>query len=589
MKLLLVHGVGNAERDPDWDRPWREIITRGLQEHKPGMEPTYARFDYDDLFDRWPDPITYMWAVARLLSAPVADWIFGRRGFFDKIGAAIDVTDRWHAGMVARWVVEEHTRNELEKRFSAVLERERPDVIFAHSLGSLIAYDYFDSRADIADPPARGRILVTFGSQIGNIFVRSERFGGRIRGIGAKYWFHLFNPQDKVFTAQIKEPIVNFEQLMAESPAGHDALTDNVAKPGYLQHPVMRDHIYSVLATTPGVRALENRQRAMAKIRKRPERRALLVGINQYPNPANNLEGCVNDIYKISALLQDAGVAAENIRVLFDERATRQAIIDRLEWLLDGSGDGQERIFYYSGHGAQLPAYNSEEIVDHVDECLVCHDFDWVKESAVTDDDFCQFYSALSYETRFYAFFDCCHSGGMARDGGRRIRAINPPDDVRHRLLEWNREEHAWQERKLPSLNPDFGPVEAQKRFMGSNKATVKLGRNMPLLRDQTEKCYDKRKRSPRVTGPYMPVIFEACSENNFAYEYRDGATSYGAFTFLLERTLRADLFGKRELTFDGVEKKVRASLVNLGFDQICTVEGPAAARSRKIFVSKPS
>jgi hypothetical protein len=124
---------------------------------------------------------------------------------------------------------------------------------------------------------------------------------------------------------------------------------------------------------------------------------------------------------------------------------------------------------------------------------------------------------------------------------------------------------------------------------MGSNKATVKLGRNMPLLRDQTEKCYDKRKRSPRVTGPFMPVIFEACSEDNFAYEYRDGATSYGAFTFLLERTLRADLFGKRELTFDAVEKKVRASLVNLGFDQVCNVEGPAAARGRKIFVSKPS
>jgi hypothetical protein len=35
-----------------------------------------------------------------------------------------------------------------------------------------------------------------------------------------------------------------------------------------------------------------------------------------------------------------------------------------------------------------------------------------------------------------------------------------------------------------------------------------------------------------RRVGPYLPLIIEACQEKEFSYEYRDGATSYGAFTY---------------------------------------------------------
>ena len=34
--------------------------------------------------------------------------------------------------------------------------------------------------------------------------------------------------------------------------------------------------------------------------------------------------------------------------------------------------------------------------------------------------------------------------------------------------------------------------------------------------------------------GPYLPLIIEACGEDEFSYEYRHGATSHGAFTFSL-------------------------------------------------------
>jgi len=58
-------------------------------------------------------------------------------------------------------------------------------------------------------------------------------------------------------------------------------------------------------------------------------------------------------------------------------------------------------VLYYSGHGAQLPAYNPAERIDHVDECLVPYDFHWTQDSAITDDDFLRYYSALPYARNF--------------------------------------------------------------------------------------------------------------------------------------------------------------------------------------------
>ena len=104
-------------------------------------------------------------------------------------------------------------------------------------------------------------------------------------------------------------------------------------------------------------------------------------------------------------------------------------------------------LLFYSGHGAQLPAYNAKERVDHVDECLVPWDFDWSEAHAITDKQFVNLYSQLPYAAQFVAIFDCCHSGGMTRDGSYKARGITPPDDIRHRMLKWNPDEQMWEER----------------------------------------------------------------------------------------------------------------------------------------------
>jgi len=69
---------------------------------------------------------------------------------------------------------------------------------------------------------------------------------------------------------------------------------------------------------------------------------------------------------------KSAALPLKDIRVVLNDRATAQGIRERLTWLAGRRAeDGTERVFFYSGHGAQMPGYSAEESVDHVDECLV--------------------------------------------------------------------------------------------------------------------------------------------------------------------------------------------------------------------------
>ena len=221
---------------------------------------------------------------------------------------------------------------------------------------------------------------------------------------------------------------------------------------------------------------------ATASVATRTPRRAFLVGINDYPNPDDRLEGCVNDVFKMSATLQQIGFDAEDIRILLNERATGAAIRERFTWLLEDPQPGDQRVFFYSGHGAQVPDYNSDEVIDHTDETFVPFDFDWNDRSTyLTDDDFNDLYAQLPYETAFLAFLDCCHSGGMTRAGGAKVRGLNPPDDIRHRMLKWNRERELWEPRNLAEEREIPRFLEDTNAYTGKSGASNRILRGVPL------------------------------------------------------------------------------------------------------------
>jgi metacaspase-1 len=579
MKIFLVHGIGHADLDQHYYDSWQTDITAGLRSFGMQTEPAYAGITYDDLFDRYNHgPGTYAAALVEFLGSAAVHAVTdpftaapqGARGLFDVFDYL-----RWRAGMVAQLAVESDLRRALRNKLVAEIRQFQPDVLIAHSLGTLITYDLLHNDPRGRDLIPNG-IYITFGSQINNPFARSRLFPGQINVPNVRFWYHLFNRQDPVLTAPIGITDKKFLQVPTPSPAGHSA-TATSAGPGYLDHPNTKSAVWSVLARPTGARSFGRSLAVFSRGTEKPRRRALLIGINDYPDPANRLDGCINDTFLISALLQERGFDPEDIRVVLNERATADAIRERLAWLLEGAEDGMERLLFYSGHGAQLPMYNAAGEVDHVDECLVPYDFAWTKETAITDDDFYQLYVDLPYAARFFAIFDCCHSGGLTRDGSRKIRGITPPDDIRHRMLCWDAREQMWRERKLPSLNADFGGSAAEKeKFMGANHATLRLGRAMRLRK--VDKA-DYGRLAKTDCPPYLPVLLEACQEDQLSYEYRHGVTSYGAFTYSLVKDLRA----RPKTTFRQLMTKTAVTLKNLGYDQDPQVVGPETVLTKTV------
>jgi hypothetical protein len=576
MKILLVHGVGHCDAKPNYYEDWKVTIAARLAAAGMAQEPAFAELHYDEFFDRHShSTVVYLKAVAELVAAaawhtiadPIVDALHPSRGFGDDV--------RWKAGMVAQLCTQASLRRELRDLLAKKLAAEMPDMIAAHSLGSLVTYDFLRN-----DP--RGKTLaadiqyMTFGSQINNVFAHSRLFPGPIKVPNVKFWFHLFNVHDHVLTAPIDIKDPKFLQVLTPSEAGHDPI-GTPGQPGYFNHPNTAQLVWRTLATASGARQFSKSVTVIRKLKVKPRRRALLVGINNYPDAADRLEGCVNDSYLMSALLQERGFAAEDIRMLLDERATADNMRERLAWLLEGAEDGTERVFFYSGHGAQMPGYNAEEKVDHVDECLVPWDFDWSKATAITDDDIFTLYRNLPFQARFFALFDCCHSGGIHRDGGPKVRGLQAPDDIRHRLLRWNAREQMWEQRELEPLNESFGGTAEEKTdYMGRNRATYRLGRGM---RGRVLPANVYHKLRPDERGPYRPVIIEACREGELSYEYRDGATSYGAFTYSFVKDLRA----KPRSTFINAVANAAGTLKRMGYDQQPQILGPKAVLNKPI------
>jgi hypothetical protein len=322
----------------------------------------------------------------------------------------------------------------------------------------------------------------------------------------------------------------------------------------------------------------EAEKHVTASVATRTPHRALLVGINDYPNPDNRLEGCVNDVFKMSATLQQIGFEPDDIRLLLDERATASAIRERFAWVLEDPQPGDQRVFFYSGHGAQIPDYNSDEVVDHTDETFVPYDFDWDdKATHLTDDEFNKLYAQLPYETTFVAFLDCCHSGGMTRAGGAKVRGLNPPDDIRHRMLRWNAGKELWEPRDLGKERDLPRHLRDTAAYTGKNGATNRILRGVPLRTlAHDKKTRDLREKEHGHQGPYLPLIFEACGESEYAYEYRDGVTSYGAFTYFLTKLLFDAGHERKKFTFQGLVDEVSKEIKNY-YQQKPQLVGPKA------------
>lgn len=150
--------------------------------------------------------------------------------------------------------------------------------------------------------------------------------------------------------------------------------------------------------------------------------KALLVGINQYPDPRNSLRGCINDILDMENFISQKTKVypTSGIKKLTDRAATKKGILTQLEWLIEGAEAGDQLLFHYSGHGAQLPCKKLDtgtlEEVDGLDEIICPYDFDGTDATTIRDNDFEAVFSRIPKGVHFIWISDSCHSADLSRD-----------------------------------------------------------------------------------------------------------------------------------------------------------------------------
>ncbi len=164
--------------------------------------------------------------------------------------------------------------------------------------------------------------------------------------------------------------------------------------------------------------------------RSAPRRLALLVGIDDYSVPpgspvtlaplrgVRNLTGAVRDVQSMARLLVETqSFVPEDVRVLSDRQATREAILNAIETdLIRRARPGDIALFYYSGHGSQVLNSASSEL-DKLDESIVPAD---VRLGArdITDKELRErFLRILDRGALLTVVLDDCHSGSGAREG----------------------------------------------------------------------------------------------------------------------------------------------------------------------------
>jgi hypothetical protein len=159
---------------------------------------------------------------------------------------------------------------------------------------------------------------------------------------------------------------------------------------------------------------------------------ALLVGIDAYQGGIPRLRGAVSDIEHVERFLEvHIGEKDLHRKVLLDGQATRAAVIEAFRTHLTQAGPEDAALFWFSGHGSQLPVGDSRFALSEPTgflQTLVCADSRQGDVPDLLDKEINILISAITASgAHMTAVFDCCHSGGASRWPRKlRARRANP-------------------------------------------------------------------------------------------------------------------------------------------------------------------
>lgn len=267
------------------------------------------------------------------------------------------------------------------------------------------------------------------------------------------------------------------------------------------------------------------------------KRRALCVGINDYPYDGSDLNGCVNDAKAWAKCLSDNfGFAASDIKMLLDSQATKKNMINALKELLAGAQAGDILVFTNSSHGSYYTEVGGDE--DEYDEILCPYD---ISDNHIVDDELREFFNNLPEGVNMTVILDNCFSGTATRAAVNEIiPGMRTPDDRRIRFLNPAL-------RGLKILND---PLSAKPK--------------------KTEKFGQSKMRE---------VLLSGCTDNEYSYDALINGKYHGAMSYY---ALQAIEEAKNIITYAQLHQRLR-NLIRR-YPQHPQLEGQTANKKRQIF-----
>lgn len=270
-------------------------------------------------------------------------------------------------------------------------------------------------------------------------------------------------------------------------------------------------------------------------------KRALCIGINNYPGTDNDLQGCVNDAKDWLALFQDLGF--DEVVTLFDKEATKEAIVDALERGVSRTTSQDLFVPTFSGHGTWTPDEDGDE-ADGRDEALCPWDIG-TTGAIITDDELFDIFDKKHRGARIVFISDSCHSGSVTR------MAAPIPGWTGHRKIRYMPPEHY---------------VDALKY---DDKRKV-LARMAPLAT-----------RAAKGSVRHACLLLSGCKDMEYSYDCTFNGRPNGAMTYV---ALQAFKKLSQSASYKDWYKLIRQMLPSQSAPQCPQLYGSSAMKAWKVF-----
>jgi metacaspase-1 len=279
-------------------------------------------------------------------------------------------------------------------------------------------------------------------------------------------------------------------------------------------------------------RRKQTKEETMAK-------RALCVGINDYPYEGNDLNGCVNDAKAWADLLINKyDFPSADVKLLLDAEATKANVMAGLKNLLTGVQQGDILVYTNSSHGTYLADMGGDE--ERYDEALCPYDCD---ANLIVDDELRELFANLSNDVSLTVISDSCHSGTITRAAiSEVIPGLKTPDDRRVRFLN-------------PAL---LGRAILANPFKAKPKGKT-------LFPESKMK----------------EVLLSGCSDKEYSYDALIEGKYHGAMTYFALKAIQEQNY---QITSHQLHTRVVNLLDDAGYPQHPQLEGNEANKRRQIF-----